>query len=64
MLYLIQRGDCDRFGLAADIDPAYVAAFKAAHAAGVEAIACRCDVTTTAITVADMIPIEVCNGRV
>lgn len=39
MLYLIQRTDARAFRLAEDIDPAYAAAFGAARAAGVEALA-------------------------
>lgn len=39
MLYLIQRTDARTFALAADIDPAYTAAFQAARDAGVEALA-------------------------
>ncbi|WP_296418060.1 DNA/RNA nuclease SfsA [Pseudooctadecabacter sp.] len=45
LLFLIQRGDCDRVAVAADIDPAYAAAFAAATAAGVEVMCFDCDVT-------------------
>ncbi|MEM1038318.1 MAG: DNA/RNA nuclease SfsA [Pseudomonadota bacterium] len=59
MLYVVQRGDGDRFSLASDLDPAYAEAFVAARAAGVEALAIRCDITTTEIVATTPIPILV-----
>jgi sugar fermentation stimulation protein A len=58
MLYLIQIGSARAFRLARDIDPAYGLAFDAARAAGVEAIAYRCDITCDGIEVAEPVPIE------
>lgn len=51
MVFLIQRPDAERFALAADIDPAYAAAFEAARKAGVEALAYGCAISTDAISV-------------
>ncbi|PHP67954.1 DNA/RNA nuclease SfsA [Zhengella mangrovi] len=58
MVYLIQRGDCSRFRLCGDLDPAYAAAFEAASAAGVEAYALGCDLTETDITATGLLAIE------
>ncbi|NOC85071.1 DNA/RNA nuclease SfsA [Ruegeria sp. HKCCD6428] len=51
MLYLVQRTDCDRFALAADIDPVYAAAFEAAQAQGVERIVCGTRITPSGVWV-------------
>lgn len=56
MLYVIQM-PADRFALAADIDPAYAAAFAAARAAGVEALAYACRVTPEEIVIERRVPI-------
>lgn len=57
MLYIVQRGDCDRFTLAGDIDPAYAAAFADARQQGVEAICYACEVARDSIVVTNALPI-------
>lgn len=57
MIYIVQRTDCDRFALAGDIDPGYAAAFDAAMAHGVEALALGCAVTLDGIAVDRMLEI-------
>jgi len=59
MLYVIQRGDGDRFTLAADIDPVYAEAFIEAQAAGVMMEAWRCAVCPDAITLTEAVPIDI-----
>ncbi|MEL6120767.1 MAG: DNA/RNA nuclease SfsA [Pseudomonadota bacterium] len=50
MLYLVQRTDCTRVSLAEDYDPAYVAAYHAAKAKGLEVIALDCRIAPEGIT--------------
>jgi sugar fermentation stimulation protein A len=58
MLYVVQRGDCDSFRIAGDIDPAYEAGLRAALGAGVEAICYSCRMTVDAIEWDRQLPIE------
>ncbi len=51
MLYLVQRTDCDRHALAADIDPTYAAEFKAAAARGVERLVIGTKITPEGVEV-------------
>jgi sugar fermentation stimulation protein A len=57
MLYLIQIGSSQRFGLARDIDPKYAAAFDRARGRGVEAIAMKCRIDCDGIEIAEPVPI-------
>jgi sugar fermentation stimulation protein A len=59
MLYIVQRADCRRFAIAADIDPAYAAALQQAMRAGVEAICYSCRIDIAGISVAEPLPVEV-----
>ncbi len=57
MLYLVQRGDCDHFRPAADIDPSYAAAMHDARRRGVELLCYQCDVTRRGITIVKALPV-------
>ena len=59
MLYLVQRGDCDTFSIADDIDPTYAKGLKDAVRAGVEVLCYGCDVTTDGISVAKPLKIAI-----
>ena len=58
ILYIIQRGDCAAFRLAADIDPAYAKAADAAKAAGVSALCYACTVGPEGISLDRPIALE------
>ncbi len=57
MLYVVQRDDCDRFSIAADIDPKYHLAISQAKKAGVESLCYGCTISPNEITIADPIKI-------
>ena len=57
MFYLVQRGDCDRFTIAEDIDPGYAEALRDARDRGVEAICYSCNLRPDAIELAA--PVEI-----
>ena len=57
MLYLVQRTDCHRFRLAADIDPAYAAAFTKATAHGVEALCYSTGISPLGMQIGTRLPL-------
>ncbi|RDC73978.1 DNA/RNA nuclease SfsA [Rhodovulum sp. 12E13] len=58
MLYLVQRTDCARLRMAADLDPAYAAAFDAARAAGVEMLCHTCVIDRESVTLGPALPVD------
>ena len=58
MLYVVQRTDCDSFGLARDLDPKYGKAFDAAISRGVEAICHETVISTNDVVLSKRLPIE------
>jgi sugar fermentation stimulation protein A len=58
MLFLVQRTDCARFALAADLDPAYARAFDAATAAGVETIVYGTRISPEGVWLRDPLPLD------
>jgi sugar fermentation stimulation protein A len=58
MLYLVDRPDCDRFALAADIDPTYARGYAAARARGVEVMAWATRVSTEEVVLEREIVID------
>ncbi len=58
MLYVVQRGDCDCFTTADDLDPAYGAALREAVAKGVETVCYDCKISTEAIDWGRPLPVK------
>ena len=58
MLYLVQRGDCDSFSIAADLDPVYAEGLVRARAAGVEAYCYACALTPHTIDIDRPLPLR------
>lgn len=58
VFFLVQRTDCTRVSIAADIDPTYAAAFATARAAGVEVIAYDCTINPDGVALRNRLPVE------
>lgn len=58
MLYLVQRTDCGRLKIAADLDPAYARAYDAARRAGVQMICYDTTIDPQGVTLGVAVPID------
>lgn len=58
MMYVVQRSDCDRFSIAADIDPVYAKAFERATRDGVETLCYQCVITETEMALGKALPVS------
>ena len=58
LVFVVQRTDCARVAVAADIDPGYARAFGAARAAGVEVICLATDITTDGVRTTGTLPLD------
>jgi sugar fermentation stimulation protein A len=58
MLYLVQRTDCARFRLAADLDPAYARGFDAARAGGVEMLCFGTEISREGVWLDAPLPVD------
>jgi sugar fermentation stimulation protein A len=56
LLFVVQRSDCDRFAVAADLDPAFAAALSNAVEAGLEVLVYTCKVHPEEIAVSHPLP--------
>lgn len=57
VIFFVQRGDCERFAAAADIDPAYARALQAAVKAGVEIIPLGMGVSSNGLRLRKILPL-------
>lgn len=58
IIYVVQRGDCEDFQVAADIDPTYNAACERAFERGVEAYVYCCDMQLKSIKITKPLPLR------
>lgn len=57
MLYVVQRTDCTRLRMAADLDPAYAAGFAKARAEGVDMLCHATNISTNRVWLTDPLPV-------